>query len=93
MPDVVFAILQTMIALGHGARPYELEDSSGYSLRTLRRFLPPIERRGWCQRSPWRITERGKLVFAIETGRRTKARALGVPVVRQQARSFEVSVP
>jgi hypothetical protein len=78
MPTVVHVLLQCLVRLGGAATRYQLQADSGYD--DLAYLMPRLLDGGWVvapYRGLWQITERGKIVCAIETGRRTKAVARG----------------
>lgn len=91
LPEAVFA---TLMALSEGDMDtFEIEAASGFSRNYLGVFSQGMKSRGWIgyhySRGPnnkygdrkagkWWITERGKIVLAIECGRRTKSRAKGI---------------
>lgn len=87
LPEAVFA---TLMALSEGEMDrYEIAAVTGYEPAYLGTFSQGMVSRGWIgthyskgvrygKYNQWWITERGKIVLAIECGRRTKARAKGI---------------
>jgi len=81
MPDVVFAILGALVRLGRADRAWSIAEVSGYSSNYFARVKPDLLMLGWIERPfsmNYRITERGKIALAIETGRRTRRRRLAI---------------
>ena len=74
MPCALFAFLGALVQLGGSATTRDMADVSGYSSRYFWKFLPEMEQAGWVDYTAGRriLTERGKLAFAIESGRRVK---------------------
>lgn len=92
LPDVVIAILGAVVALENGDA-IEISDVSGYEISYFYRAAPPLLQRGWIFRpfhGKYQMTERGKIVLAIEIGRRTKARNAGYKNKCQSFDKFEV---
>lgn len=90
MPDAVFAILGALVRLERESRAWEIADVAGYSINYFARIKFVLFDRGWIERPfamSYRITERGKIALAIETGRRTKRRGCRSP----QFKSFQPS--
>jgi hypothetical protein len=94
LPDVVFAIMQAIVYYGGYANKYQVAADSGYSLGSVNRMIFSILDREWAY-SPYNglfgLTERGKLVLAIETGRRTKARSRQLFYRKQTFVKFEIA--
>jgi DNA-binding IclR family transcriptional regulator len=92
MPHLVFAILGALVERDGLGRVVQIMAASGYELTSVQRAIIPMVKQGWVARpfqGLWILTERGKIAFAIETGRRTKARARGEHYAAQPYRDFE----
>ena len=76
VPECVFSILSAILLAGNGCTRTNIVAYSGYEESSIRRFLGTMTRVGWISKNAnlWFVTERGKIVHAVETGRRTKAR-------------------
>lgn len=77
LPDVTVAVLKAIIEYGGFANRFQIEAASRYQVLSSDRALFAIQKYGWVYRPYhgfWAITERGKIVLAVEIGRRTKAR-------------------
>ncbi len=76
MPEPVFSILGALILLNGMGRRFEIIAYSGYENGSVMRYLGTMKKLGWIEKraETWFITERGKIVFAIESGRRVKVR-------------------
>jgi hypothetical protein len=77
LPNATMAALRAIIEHGGFASRYQIQAASRYELLSSDRVLFTIQKYGWVYRPYngfWAITERGKLVLAIEIGRRTKDR-------------------
>lgn len=89
LPEAVFS---TLMALSEGEMDrFEIAAATGFHVTYLGQISQGMVARGWIGRHGrggarveygpphrWWITERGKIVLAIECGRRTKLRAKGI---------------
>lgn len=79
MPEVVYAILEALIQLGGSGNRFSIPDISGYDYSSVVAISPSMVRHGVIGRrwGLYWITERGRLVWALENARRTRAIANG----------------
>jgi hypothetical protein len=91
MPEPVFAILGAILLVGGYATGAQVVAYSGYENGSMQRYLGTMKRLGWLEKNSgvWFITERGKIVHAVETGRRTKARGGSVRYRAQPSNEFD----
>jgi DNA-binding IclR family transcriptional regulator len=76
LPEAIFATLTALVELmDRPASSHDIAAASGFSGNYLYRMSCRLESLGWVAALPgrWWITERGKIVLAIERGRRSKA--------------------
>lgn len=79
--EAAFCFLSALVMHGGEADAAQISEASGYAFERYqvvsnKMIANCLLRKPWAGR--WQITERGKIALAIETGRRTKRRLLGV---------------
>lgn len=91
MPQAAFCILLAMLEYGEEASACEMSVSSGYDTEKYSRLINKMVLLGWLSRpwcGRWMLTERGKIVAAIESARRTRRVKLGRPAHTVTLRQF-----
>lgn len=95
MPEVVFCILMALLENSESSSA-QISAASGYQFDKYQRVAAHMVSLGWMRKpwnGKWQITERGKIVLAIEVGRRTKLRAK-LRVVKEYGRlAHFMSIP
>lgn len=82
MPRAMYCLLGAMLREPDKAwRRADIAIDAGYAVSSLFRYMRALELMGWVSRpfvNQYMITERGKIAFAIETGRMTRLRGQGL---------------
>jgi hypothetical protein len=90
MPEVAFCILIALLEHDE-ATARQMSVATGYDVGKYMRPITQMMLLGWVVKpwnGVWKITERGKIVLAIETGRRSRRRRSGLPWKRFTLRKF-----
>ena len=83
MPVAMYCILAAMMTDSDGDwTRADIAIDAGYAISSLFRYMKALEHMGWIDRpfaNRYRLTERGKIAFAVQTGRITRLRARKLP--------------